>query len=140
MLRLQVLAAAFLIGWMAAGCSSRYEVKGTVKVSGKVTNAGVPLEVQGREMGLGMVAVGFCPLGDGKAMAVETASASVDSEGQFEVIDGIEPGKYLVTIRQWDPYPQVDKLNGKFDERNSRVIREITEDTEIVLDVSQPDG
>ena len=53
---------------------------------------------------------------------------------------GIEPGEYLVTIRQWDPYPQNDLLKGKFGPKKSKIRRTIEEDTVLDLDVSNPEG
>ena len=123
-----------------AGCGKTYQVPGTAKVTGRVTNGGAPLKVEGREIGLGMVTIGFCPLANDNAARAESASAMLDAEGNFEVIEGVKPGNYLITVRQWDPYPQVDRLGRKFDERNSKIIREITEDVELIIDVSKPEG
>jgi hypothetical protein len=106
-----------------------------------VTNAGQPLVVQGADIGLGMVAVGFYPMHDESQELVELTSAKADANGYFELIDGIPPGTYRITVRQWDPYPNVDRLQGKFDEKRSPIIRQFTgEESELAIDVSKPEA
>jgi hypothetical protein len=125
---------------LVAGCTKQYQVGGTVKLTGKVTKDGEPLQVEGREMGLGMVQIGFCQLENEKdPVRIRTATAMVDEDGSFEVVDGLEPGLYVVTVEQWDPYPSTDRLRGKFNDQNSKIVREISADTELVLDLSNLD-
>ncbi len=116
----------------------------TVYVRGKVSDGGRPLEVEGREVGLGMVLVQFYRIGDDGQQSTDPEEAAVDAEGNFEVPgregSGISPGKYRIVVRQWDPYPQVDKLGGRFDAQNSQIIREVTGEEEIEIDVSKPEG
>jgi hypothetical protein len=121
------------------GCSRNATEDGTVRVRGRVTNAGQPLEVEGTDVGLGSVAVGFYPMYDGEEL-VELTSAQANAEGHFELIDGIPPGTYRITVRQWDPYPQVDRLKGKFDEKRSKIVRQLTGEEDLVIDVSKPEG
>lgn len=45
-----------------------------------------------------------------------------------------------MNVRQWDPYPQNDKLGGEFSEANSRIVREIGGGEDISIDVSRPEG
>ena len=40
-------------------------------------------------------------------------------KAKFEVYDGIKPGEYLITVRQWEPYPSNDLLKGKFGPKKS---------------------
>ncbi len=128
--------------FVAAGCGDDGEQ--TVAVRGTLTNAGRPLEVEGRDLGLGMVLVQFYQITDDSQQSTDPEEASVDAEGNFEVPgrtgNGLPPGKYRIVVRQWDPYPQVDKLGGRFDEKNSQIIREITGEEEISIDVSKPEG
>lgn len=74
-----------------------------------------------------MVLVRFYRIGDDGQQSTDPEEAAVDAEGNLEVPgaagSGIPPGKYRIVVRQWDPYPQVDRLNGKFDEKNSQIIR-----------------
>lgn len=126
-----------------AGCGEEgYGLANAVKLTGTVTDGGTPLHVEGLENATGMITVGFCPIeGDGKGQArVEATSAMVAADGTFEVVDGIQPGTYLITVRAWEPYPQIDKLKGKFSEQRSKIIREIAGDTELEIDVSNPEG
>ncbi len=108
-------------------------------VMGRVTSGGAPLHVEGRDIGLGMVTIGFFPMVEDGPL-VEATSAQADAEGNFELIDGLEPGKYLISVRQWDPYPQTDRLKGRFDERNSKIIRDFSgNEAELVIDVLDPE-
>lgn len=135
-----VFRTSCVIAWicLASGCTSNeHQLPNRVMVHGRVTDGGQPLHVEGRHLGLGAVTIGFCPMEDGPL--VEATSAQADPEGYFEVIDGLEPGKYLVTVRQWDPYPQIDRLQGRLDQRNSKIIREFSGDeAELIIDVSNP--
>jgi len=120
----------------------------TVSARGKVTDAGRPLLVKDRDLGLGTVVVQFYRIGDDPKGAgrqsTDPEEAEVDADGNFKVPgrsgDGIPPGRYRIAVRQWDPYPQVDRLKGRFDEKNSPIIREITGEEDIVIDVSKPQG
>ncbi len=127
---------------VAAGCGGGGER--TVAVRGKVTDNGWPLQVADRDLGLGMVLVQFYGIGDDGQQSTDPEEAEVDAEGNFEVAgragSGIPPGKYRIAVRQWDPYETVDRLNGRFDEENSQIIREITGEEEIVIDVSKREG
>jgi len=120
-----------------SGCDRDYRVTGTVKLTGRVTDGGEPLQVEGREMGLGMITIGFC---NNDADRIQVDSAQIDDDGNFELIDGIVPGTYVITVKQWDPFPQVDRLKGRFNERNSKIVREISETSELVIDLSNPEG
>lgn len=129
-----------------SGCGGGGEP--TVSARGTVTDAGRPLQVKGRDLGLGTVVVQFYRIGDdpkgARRQSTDPEEAVVDAEGNFRVPgrrgDGIPPGKYRIAVRQWDPYPQVDRLKGRFDEKNSPIIREITGEEDIVIDVSKPKG
>ena len=126
----------------ATGCGGSGER--TVSARGKVTDAGRPLEVKGRDLGLGTVVVQFYRIGQDGRQSTDPEEAQVDADGNFKVPgrrgDGIPPGRYRIAVRQWDPYPQVDRLKGRFDERNSPIIREIAGEEDIVIDVSKPKG
>ena len=55
--------------------------------------------------------------------------------------NGIEAGKYKVCIVWQDEFPQgKDKLDGKFDEKSSKIFRKVPEDGDITIDVSRPEG
>jgi hypothetical protein len=134
-------AVAVLLCLLVAGCGGGGQR--AVPVRGRVTDAGKPLHVAGRDVGIGMVVVQFYPVGeDGKAPSL-AAEAQVAADGTFDAPGrdgrGLPPGKYLVAVRQWDPFPGVDKLGGRFDETRSKIVRQI-DGGEIVVDVSKPEG
>jgi hypothetical protein len=127
-----------------SGCSSAPQEKVSA-VRGRLTNAGTPLQVAGKEAGVGRIEINFHLLnGDGVASEA-FESASPDEQGNYKLRGrdgrGIKPGKYRIAIRQWDPYPGTDKLGGKFSFENSKIVREVGEtETTIDLDVSKPEG
>lgn len=126
-----------------AGCGGSNEPP-MMPVKGRVTKGGAPLQVAGQEVGIGMVQVGFYRLeGDGSQKGTPW-EAKVDPQGNFTLFgpsgNGIPPGKYKITVRQWDPYPQTDKLQGQFDEKNSKIVREINGASDLAIDVSKPEG
>ena len=137
-----VLAACLALAGscVCVGCGSRssYELPNTVKLSGSLSRDGEILTVEGRENGTGMIIVGFHPIVDDKPLE-QVTSASVDEQGKFEVFDGISPGEYLVTVRQWQPYDENDLLKGKFGPRKSKIRRTIEGDTELTLDLANPE-
>lgn len=137
LLPVAILLACVLI----TGCGGA-PVEKTYKVSGSVTDNGQPLVVAGADIGVGMVQVLFYLQQPDGTQASEWESAKVDAAGKFSLLGkdgrGIKPGKYRIAVRQWDPYPQTDKLGGKFDEKNSPIIREINGDTTLELDIAKP--
>ena len=122
------------------GCSeSKYGLPNTVKLKGKLTDNGEPLFVEGLENATGMIRLGFHPVVEGKPIE-EVTSTTVDLEGNFEVVDGIEPGEYMITVGQYEPYPQNDLLKGKFGAKKSPIRKTIDGDTELDIDISKPEG
>ena len=83
--------------------------------------------------------------GEGReAKAGEVFTTHADENGAFKMAgrlgNGLPPGKYRIAVRQWDPFPQTDRLGGKFGEKSTRIVREVTGKEEIVIDVSKPEG
>jgi hypothetical protein len=132
-----------LVCLVAVGCGGGAD-EPVVRASGRVTAGGRPLHVEGRETGAGAVEIKFLRIESDDPEAAEPVITQADADGRFEVPgpdgNGIPPGKYRIAIRQWDPYPQIDKLGGKFDEENSPITREVTGEEEIVIDVLRPGG
>jgi hypothetical protein len=122
---------------LLAGCSSDTTEPGKIIVSGRVTNAGEPLHVEGRDVGIGVVRIAFYQIKDGKQRAAESAYASADVEGRFQLGDGIDSGEYRISIEQWDPYPNVDRLKGKFNAKNSPIVHTFNENEQLELDISE---
>ena len=134
-----------LCGLSAVGCGPKMPDEGPVVViQGRLTNAGEPLTVKGREIGLGFVELRFCKYeGEGKPVARnDIFPAQADASGNFKLLGrfgrGIPPGKYRIAVRQWDPYPQHDDLGGKFDEQHSPIIRDINRNESLEIDLSKP--
>ncbi len=109
------------------GCASGPPAEPAVAVRGRLTYGGVPLTVKGREVGTGLIELKFLPLGPDGKVGTAFFQASVDEQGNYTVpgrqSQGLPPGKYRIVVRQWEPYPQTDKLGGKFDEKNSPLER-----------------
>ncbi len=133
------LLCLFLMS-MLMGCGGA-PVEKTYSVSGTITDNGDPLQVAGADIGVGMVQVLFYLQKPDGTQAEEWESAKVDAAGKFTLLGkdgrGIKPGKYRIAVRQWDPYPQTDKLGGMFDEKNSPIIRDISENTTIEIDLAK---
>ena len=128
--------------FLVAGCGAK---DGAVPVRGRVTNAGVPLAVKNREIGLGYVELHFYRVNDDGSVDNDPADAAVEESGEFTVRgrdgNGLPPGKYKITVRQLDPAPEHDKLQGRFNRTNSRIVREVTgEEKDIIIDLSRPEG
>ncbi len=137
------IIAVSLVVVLLVGCKSQPAEK-VVSVSGRVTNAGAPLQVSGRDIGLGRVEIALHLVQPDGTVAPEFESAAADEQGNFTVRGrdgkGIKPGKYRIVVRQWDPDP-TDKLDGKFSVENSPIEREVGEsDTTIEIDLSKPTG
>jgi hypothetical protein len=132
---------AALIIAAVAGCGAPRD--GALPVRGKVTMGGAPLAVKGREIGLGYVEMHFYRIRDEGSVDTEPADAAVEESGEFTVRGrdghGLAPGKYKITVRQLDPAPDNDKLGGRFNRQNSRIVREVSGE-EIVIDLSRPEG
>jgi hypothetical protein len=113
-----------------------------LQIHGHLTNAGEPLRVAGADVGLGMVVVEFYPLDEkGQPPTEPLETAHVPASGEFNLVDGIPPGRYRIAVRQWDPYPQVDRLENRFDVHNTKIVRDLTDQTETLeIDVSRPEG
>lgn len=139
------LTALFIVSMVALvavslGCTGEgYARPNTVKLTGTLSDAGEPLFVEGIENATGMIVIGFHPIFEDRP-AEEITSASVGLDGTFELVDGIEPGEYLVTVRQWEPYPEKDLLKGKFSAKKSPIRKTIDADSTLDIDISKPEG
>jgi hypothetical protein len=136
------MTCAALCG-LALGCGGRGGGD-LVKVKGRLTNAGQPLTVRGQDVGLGVIELGFYRMPDNGPQSTDPESARLEADGRFTVPgrngQGISPGKYRIVVRQWDPFPDFDKLKGQFDAEHSSIVRTITGNEEVLIDVSKPEG
>lgn len=132
-----------ILGCMfAMGCANAPDER-LVEVKGQLTNAGQPLKVQRQDVGLGLIQLEFYQI-QAQGQSTDPETARLDEQGRFTVPGrtghGIPPGKYRVAVRQWDPYPDFDRLKGKFDAKHSPIIRQLTGQEEVLIDVSKPEG
>lgn len=141
--RFTSVVALICICFLLVGCGDdKYQRAGTVKLKGRLHDNGKPLFVEGLENATGMIKLGFHPIIEGKPIE-EVTSARANLDGDFELVDGLEPGEYLITVSQYEPYPDNDLLKGKFGSRNPRkspIRKTIEEDTELDIDLSKPEG
>ena len=119
-----------------AGCTGEKRFK----VVGKVVNKGQPLQLKNK-LPLGRVAVNFIPVDEQHQRNGDPQGAVVDQEtGSFEVKgndnNGIPPGKYRITVEQYDPMP-TDVLKGAFGETRSPIIREVKGSESINIDLAE---
>jgi hypothetical protein len=110
----------------------------TVSCEGTLLKDGQPLQVDKREIGVGQVTLEFIPVGD-TGPAPQTYGAQADAAGKFSLPGGVPPGKYKVAVRQWDPYPDNDKLQGAFSKEKTPLIREIDGKSPIQIELSKPE-
>lgn len=129
-----LLLTAVLLGCTACNSSTGPQL---VECRGTLLKDGNPLEVSGRDIGVGMVSIDFIPV-DATGPAPQSYGAKADAQGKFSIPGGMLPGKYKVAVRQWDPYPNVDKLNGAFAEDKTSLVREIDGKSEINIDLARP--
>src|SRR5688572_33427947 len=87
------------------GCESKPR---TVTVTGSVTRGGQPLPVSKT----GYVQIMLLP-DIGADEHYTTRVGRYENDGTF-LIPEVPPGKYRIGIEQFDPNPQIDKLNGAF--------------------------
>ena len=141
MLNMRRLILGVAVSVLLTGCAKEgFQVTDAVALSGTLTDEGTPLFVEGIENATGMIVLEFHPIIEGKPERTASASAEADLDGNFEIPQGIEPGEYIITVRQWEPYPENDLLKGKFRLGRSKIVRTIEGDTTLDIDISNPEG
>lgn len=127
-----LLLATCLVLGCGGGGPPQYVVKG------RVTNGGEVIPVKPM---VGRLRVWFVLQEPSKPYDVKEAAVN-PADGTFVVKGadgrGIPPGKYQVCIEWKDDFPLgPDKLDGKFNEANSRILRDIPAAEDIILDVAK---
>jgi hypothetical protein len=125
---------------LAAGCGGTVVEGPVATLKGKITKGGQPLPVNTSMGNYAYVEVMLMPAGGGAPYIVR---AEADGSFAVETADGKPPpaGKYRVAVRQWEPYPQTDRLGGKFDERNTPITIEVTDPPkDLNIDLDKPQG
>jgi hypothetical protein len=153
------LSAGFVVG-LLSGCGG----KPLVKVHGKVTMKGEPLQAGQRKSGsapammmgngelvkveqmesLSVVFYPLTPAGETDKKA-EFYWAGVDPDGSYKVLGkeggGLPPGKYRISVSLPTAFTNVDELRGAFGPDNSKIIRDIPgepREQEINIDLGNP--
>jgi len=113
-----------------AGCGG-----GGYRVTGKLTKGGAPIKVSEK----GLIQMAFIEESD--KQAVNPFPVSVNKDGTFEVngraeLKGPPAGKYRVSVELIDPYPGTDKFQGKYSKQNSPIIKEVTGNQELTVDLN----
>lgn len=133
--------AATLLLAVAAGCGGAPVVEAPkTTLQGKITKGGQPLPVNTTMGDYAHVQAIFMPASGGEPINVRVGA---DGSFNIESADGKPPaaGKYRVAVRQWEPYPQTDKLGGRFDERNTPITVEVTDPPkDLNIDLDKPQG
>lgn len=120
------------------GCGSGGEK--TVVVRGKVHRKGELLQLTSKVPGGSQIDVGFYPVTDGKDLKDPKIVKVDPATGTFDLGagggKGILPGKYKITVQQFDPRPD-DKLKGAFSQEKTPIVMDISADQEIDIDLAK---
>jgi len=115
-----------------AGCTSGY------KVTGKLVDKGTPIKVSDK----GVLQMSFIAEAD-KDAANPFPVTFVPADSTFKVephADQTLPpaGKYRVSIRLVDPYPNgADKFGDKFSPKNTKLVVDVKGNEDLTIDVSK---
>ena len=123
--------------FLSIGCNTS-STPATVACRGTLLMNDKPLDVANRELGLGMVTLEFIPV-EATGPTPQKYGATADKDGRFSFPGGVPPGKYKVAVRQWDPYPNADKLQGAFAEGKTPIVRTLDGSGSIAIDLAQPE-
>lgn len=139
-----VLARIGLLAMVIAGlgCSGSDGKKVTLK--GKLVEGGAPYVLNTSKLklppgaslppGARPLTVSFIPAGGG-----DTAFANVEMEtGAFTV--SLVPGKYKIAVVASAGMGAPDLFGGKYSSEKTQIQRDLAADTEIVIDLSKPQG
>lgn len=130
-----VAGSSLFLACLLLGCGSSGPP--VVAVSGKITRNGETMAVKPM---VGRLTISFYPVAAEGAAVVEEADLQAD--GTFTVPgkngNGIPPGKYKIAVVWQDDFPTgPDKLNGKYNEKNTPLIREIQAGSTLEIDVGK---
>lgn len=129
-----VFAAAMLVALVGCGGS---KPKLGPSVEGKLTKGGQPLVVP--DTMYSMIEMRFIRVDAPEGKVVDSPKAVVAKDGTYRLTGGddrgIEPGKYKITVEQWEEYPNKDLLKGAFNLEKSPIVRDISGDGVIKLDI-----
>jgi hypothetical protein len=124
-----VLAVTLMIFASAFGCNQKPR---TVTVTGSVLRGGQPIAVSNT----GYVQIMLLP-DVGADEQYTTRVGRCEKDGTFTMPE-VPPGKYKIGIEQFDPNPQIDKLNGAFRAGDSKIICDVDGKTPLHFDLAKP--
>jgi len=114
---------------LVAGCGP----PPNVTVTGTILKGGQPIQVSPT----GVLQVTLRP-DVGEDEEYTSKIGECDRAGSFRITD-VPPGKYKVGIEQFDPTPQIDKLNGAFHPGSSKIKRDIDGKVPLSIDLAKPE-
>ncbi|MDC0934910.1 carboxypeptidase-like regulatory domain-containing protein [Pirellulales bacterium] len=133
---LRWLSAVALV--LVAGCGGEPKDPNRVYVTGRVTSAGTPLQVEGYDVRIGAVRVALHAIKNGKTEESPADETAADEEGNFKFRLGVPPGEYRIVVEQWDPHPSVEKLRGTFNQYRSPIVRTISQEKSVLeIDIAE---
>jgi hypothetical protein len=106
----------------------------TVTVTGSVVKSGKPLPLSPT----GVLEVTLTP-DVGPDEPYTNSLGRCEKDGSFSIPD-VRPGRYKVGVEQFDPTPQMDKLNGAFRASTGKIVREIDGKAPLTIDLAKPSG
>ena len=111
---------------LLTGCGEKL-----VEVKGTILNNQQPLT-------MGVVQVYLIPdVPPGTPMTMHPGRA--DATGNFTIEEKVKPGKYKIAVEHQYPLPGNDKLNGKFNAKNTKIVREVVDEkTPLTIDLAMP--
>jgi len=128
-IQLRMLLASLAVALLlSSGCNQQRNVT----VTGNVLRSGQPIACSAN----GYVQVTLMPDVDAKE-GYTTRQSRCEKDGAFKIVE-VPPGKYKIGVEQWDPNPQIDKLNGAFRPGDSKVIRDIDGKAPLTIDLAKP--
>jgi hypothetical protein len=121
-----LLAGLCLAG---TGCGGGSNIS---SISGKIVKDGQPFKLSEK----GVFTITFLPDGGGNGFGPDWKP-----DGTFVLYGperkGVPPGKYKVAVEAYDPYPGPDLLKGEFKQAKTPIVKELSGNTPIEIDVSK---
>ncbi|MDX1963978.1 MAG: hypothetical protein SFX18_12555 [Pirellulales bacterium] len=129
-----LVCVCLLIG--LSGCGGK-PADGSSELRGKLLLQGKPIEVAGRQVGIGRVILRFIPVDAG----VEPVQTDVAADGTFLINagigngqGGIKPGKYKISVVADESGK--DKLQGAYTPEKTTIVKDILADgQELVIEL-----
>lgn len=128
--QLRVLACLLVACLLVPACTGEKKVT----VTGNIARGGQPLKLSPT----GVLLVTLVP----EAPPNDTYTSRIaecDQTGAFTIKE-VTPGKYKIGVEQFDPNPQIDKLNAAFRADTGKIIREIDGKAPLAIDLAKPAG